>query len=103
VILSATSFNLQFPTIHQFAGSALKQHGEKLASIVLMLSNLALFDFTLFNRFKKRHLACVIVYMALKLESPEQVRSREVMEAGNIPEDIFRECSKMLLSLYQDR
>jgi cyclin B len=27
LILLATSFNLQFPTIHQFAGLALEQHG----------------------------------------------------------------------------
>jgi hypothetical protein len=66
-----------------------------------MLANLALFDFTLFNRFQKRHLASVIIYVALKLENPDKIRSRDVMEESNIPEDIFRECSKMLLHLYQ--
>lgn len=103
VILTATGFNLQFPTIHQFAGVALQQHGERLADAVAMLSNLALFDFSLFNRFSKRHLACVIMYIALKIESPQQVRSRDVMEASNIPEETFRECSRMLFALYQDR
>jgi hypothetical protein len=68
-----------------------------------MLSNLALFDFSLFNRFQKRHLACVILYLALKIESPQQVRSRDVMQASSIPEEVFRECSQMLLALYQDR
>jgi hypothetical protein len=67
VILTATQFNLQFPTIHQFAGLALKQQGQELTSNILMLANLALFDFTLFNRFKKRHLASVIIYLAMKL------------------------------------
>jgi hypothetical protein len=66
-----------------------------------MLANLALFDFTLFNQFKKRHLASVIIYLALKLESPDRVRSRDVIEESNIPEDIFKECYKMLLNLYQ--
>ena len=50
-----------------------------------MLANLALFDFTLFNQFRKRHLASVIIYLALKLESPDKVRSRDVMEESNIP------------------
>ena len=103
VILTATSFNLQFPTIHQFAAVALQQHGPRLAESVGMLANLALFDFSLFNRFQKRHLACVILYLALKFESPQQVRSKDVIEAGNIPEEVFRECSQMLLALYQDR
>lgn len=78
VILTATSFSLQFPTIQQFAGVALQQHS-RLAEAVAMLSNLALFDFSLFNRFQKKHLACVILYLALKIESPQQVRSRDVM------------------------
>jgi hypothetical protein len=103
VILTATSFNLQFPTIHQFAGVALEQHGPRLGEAVAMLSNLAMFDFSLFNRFRKRHLACVILYIALKIESPQQVRSRDVIEASNIPEEVFRECSRMLMALYQDR
>lgn len=103
VILSATSFNLQFPTIQQFAGLPMEQHSEKLRSMVVMLSNLALFDFTLFNRFKKRHLAVVIMYIALKLENPDCVRSRDVMEESNVPEDVFRECSRLLLGLYQER
>lgn len=79
VILMATSFNLQFPTIHQFAGVALQQHGQQLADSVGMLANLALFDFSLFNRFQKRHLASVILYVALKFESPQQVRSKDVI------------------------
>jgi hypothetical protein len=103
VILTTTSFNLQFPTIQQFSGVALEQHGSRLAEQVAMLSNLALFDFSLFNRFQKRHLAIVIVYLALKFESPQQVRSKDIIEAHNIPEDVFRECSQMLLALYQDR
>jgi hypothetical protein len=68
-----------------------------------MLSNLALFDFSLFNRFQKRHLASAIIYLALKFESPQQVRSRDIIEGHNIPEDVFRECSQMLLALYKDR
>jgi cyclin B len=103
VILTATSFNLQFPTIHQFAAVALQQHGQHLAESVTMLANLVLFDFSLFNRFQKRHLACVILYIALKFDSPQQVRSRDMIEASNIPEEVFRECSQMLLALYQDR
>jgi hypothetical protein len=79
VILTTTRFNLQFPTIHQFAGLTMQSQGEKLTNNVLMLANLALFDFTLFNRFKKRHLASVIIYLALKLESPDRVRSRDVI------------------------
>lgn len=79
LILTVTSFNLQFPTIQQFAGVALQEHGERLAEAVGMLSNLALFDFSLFNRFSKRHLACVILYIALKIESPQQVRSRDII------------------------
>lgn len=71
--------------------------------MVIMLSNLALFDFTLFNRFKKRHLAVVIMYIALKLENPDCVRSRDVMEESKVPEDVFRECSRLLLVLYQER
>lgn len=101
LILSATCFNLQFPTIHQFAGVALERHGERLSGMVLMLSNLALFDFTLFNRFKKSHIASVIVYIALKLEDPDKIRWREVIEESKMPEEVFRECSKMLLNLYQ--
>ncbi len=66
VILTVTSFKLQFPTIQQFAGVALQEEG-RVGEAVAMLSNLALLDFSLFNRFQKKHLACVILYLALKI------------------------------------
>ena len=74
-----------------------------MAGYMGVLSTLTLFDFTLFNCYKKRHLAAVVVYLALKFENSGQVRSRQVMEEGGIPEDVFKECSKALINLYNQR
>jgi hypothetical protein len=46
---------------------------------ILLLSNLSMLDFTLFNRYKKRHLAAVILYFALKLENPNKIKSKDVI------------------------
>ena len=80
LILTATGFNLQFPTIHQFAGPALVGVRDRLTPTVHVLANLSLFDFTLFNRFQKRHLASVILYLALKLDDPDNVHSKDIMK-----------------------
>lgn len=103
VILTATSFNLQFPTLHQFTALALAPHGEEVSATVAQLSSLVLFDFALCNRFQKQHLASVVVYFALKLQDPTQIKSKEVMESSQVPEEVFRECFMLLVALYRDR
>jgi len=49
-------------------------------------------DFTLFNRFKKRDLSAVILYLALKLENSQQAKSREIIAKTNMQESTFKEC-----------
>jgi len=43
-------------------------------------------DFSLFNRFKKRHLAAVVFYLALKLEDPNKIKSKDIMTQIGMPE-----------------
>ena len=103
IILIATNFSLQLPTLSQFTGIAIQRHGPHLTSVITELSRLALFDFTLLNRFKKQHLSAVIVYFAQKLHDPSQVRSQEVMQEKEVPEEVFKECFMLLLGLYRSR
>lgn len=49
-------------------------------------------DFSLFNRFKKRDLAAVIFYLALKLENPHQIKSKDIIAQSNMTESTFKEC-----------
>ena len=68
IILSVTKFNLQFPTIHQYIGVIVeKTTSQEMLNNILLLTYLSMLDFTLFNRYKKRHVAAVILYLALKL------------------------------------
>jgi len=50
-----------------------------------MLSNLVLFDFTLFNRFKKQHIAVVVLYFGMKLQDPTKIKSKDIIEQNQIP------------------
>ncbi len=68
-----------------------------------MLSNLAIFDFTLFNQFKKQHLAAVIIYFAMKMKDPTTIKSRDVIKNKNVPEEVFAQCSKIIANLHRDR
>lgn len=69
LILEVTKFNLQFPTIEQFTSQMFhnQQISDQLAQQIRALSNLSIFDFKLFNCYKKMHLSTVIVYFSAKL------------------------------------
>lgn len=59
---------MQFPTLYQFTGLALEHYGGDLDKVVNELVRLSMFDYNLFNNFKKQHLAAVIVYFAAKIK-----------------------------------
>ena len=67
LILTTTNFNMQFPTLYQFSGLRLENYGGVLDKTVNQLIKLSMFDFNLFNSFKKQHLTAVIVYFASKV------------------------------------
>ena len=62
-----------------------------------------MFDFNLFNRFRKQHLTAVIVYFAAKVNENSFMRSRDIIEETGVPEGIFRECLMILLGIYRSR
>ena len=68
LILTTTNFNMQFPTLYQFSSLALEHYGGDLDKVVNELIKLSMFDFNLFNNFRKQHLAVVIVYFAAKIK-----------------------------------
>lgn len=103
VILIATGFALQFPSIGEFTTPIFHgELGDQLSSLVRMLSNLCLFDFKLFNLFKKAHLATVIVYFASKIMRTEGVRSKEMMAKSGMSDEIFRSCLLLLAGIYKE-
>jgi hypothetical protein len=63
---------------------------DQMKSHILSLSNLVLFDFRLFNRFKKEHISAVIVYFAAKLVNMENISSRDLIKKSGMNEGIFR-------------
>ena len=67
LILTTTNFNLQLPTLNQFTSLLLQHYNLELDSSVSDLIKLALFDCLLLNKFKKQHVASVIIYFAAKL------------------------------------
>jgi hypothetical protein len=86
LILTATNFNLQFPTLHQFTGLLLHHYNLKLDSTVNDLIKLSMFDCLLLNRFKKQHLSAVILYFAAKIKDPSMLRSKHIIEELGVPE-----------------
>ena len=86
LILATTNFNLQFPTLQQFAGLVLEHYGMELDSTVRDLIRLSMFDCLLFNRYKKQHLASVIIYFAAKINESSMLRSRDMMEELGVPQ-----------------
>lgn len=103
LILTTTNFNLQFPTLHQFTGLVLQHYKLELDTIVSDLIRLSMFDCLLLNRFKKQHLASVIIYFAAKINEESILRSKDIIEELGVPEEIFRECFTILLGLYRTR
>jgi hypothetical protein len=69
LILTTTNFSLQVPTLHQFTQLTLEHYGSQHAELIWELNNLVMFDFSLFNRYQKQHLAAVTTYFALKLNN----------------------------------
>jgi hypothetical protein len=90
LILTTTSFSLQFPTLNQFTGLVQQHYELELESTVSELSRLCLFDCTLMNKFKKQHLASVVIYFAAKVKESDILRSKNIIEELGVPEDIFR-------------
>lgn len=86
LILTTTNFNLQFPTLHQFAGLVLQHYGLNLDQTVNDLIKLSMFDCILANKFKKQHLASVIIYFAAKLNESSILRSKDIIEELGVPE-----------------
>ena len=71
LILTTTNFNLQFPTTNQFTNIFLFHYKLDLHVMVGDLINLSMFNCILFSKFRKQHLAAVIVYFAAKMvDSP---------------------------------
>lgn len=69
LILLATDFNLQVPTVINFSNqlTRLADLPETCLQLVKKLSNLCVFDHILFNHYKKIHLAISIVYFSAKI------------------------------------
>jgi len=103
LILTSTNFSLQFPTLHQFTSLVLEHYALDLDSTVNDLMKLSMFDCILFNKFKKQHLASVIIYFAAKIREASILRSKDIIEELGVPEETFRECFKLLLGLYRSR
>jgi len=49
-----------------------------------------MFDFALFNRFQKQHLASVTLFLGIKINNGNTVRPKEIMEGLQVPEEVFR-------------
>ena len=77
--MTTTNFSLQVPTLYQFTQLALEHYGSQHAELVWELNNLVMFDFALFNRYQKQHLAAVITYFALKLNNKDEVRPMDII------------------------
>ena len=103
LILTTTCFSLQFPTLNQFTGLLLQHYSLELEGSVADLIRLVMFDCMLLNRFKKQHVASVIIYFAAKLNEESMLRSKDMMEELGVPEEVFRECFNLLLGLYRSR
>lgn len=65
-ILTLTNFNLQFPTLSNFIEPVMtgQDMSEKFKKTVSYLSKLIVWDFNLFNRFRKLHVTGGIFYLA---------------------------------------
>lgn len=83
-LLHSTDFKLQFPTLQQFTNQLLKDSepskvSKEYSRYVKLISNLTVFNFDLFNKFKKMHLAGVIIYFAGKLMNLDHFKSSAIM------------------------
>ena len=65
-------------------------NGEEVVKTVSDLNNLAMFDFALFNRYQKQHLASATLFLGIKINNGNTVRPREIMEGLQVPEEVFR-------------
>lgn len=103
VILIATDFNLQFPTVIEFADCLAKdmQLSDTCLTLVKNLSNLCVFDFDLFNKYKKNDLASVVVYLASKIGGADNIRSKDLIEQYSVEAETFRECLFSLINIYK--
>ena len=103
LILMATEFNLQFPTVIEFADVCAKENelSDGCMTLVKNLSNLCVFDFDLFNKYKKNDLASVVVYLASKIGGAENIRSKDLIERYGIESETFRECLYSLINIYK--
>ena len=79
LILVTTGFNLQFPNLNQFTAILLQHYGLELESSVNDLIRLTMFDCLLLNKYRKQHVASVIVYFAAKLNEQTMLSSREII------------------------
>lgn len=49
-----------------------------------------MFDFALFNRYQKQHLATATLFLGLKINNGAAIRPKEIMEGLQVPEEVFR-------------
>jgi len=49
-----------------------------------------MFDFALFNRYQKQHLASATLFLGIKINNGNTIRPKEIMEGLQVPEEVFR-------------
>lgn len=102
-ILSELNFDLQIPTIHQFAGRMIavcgfqKQH----AFIVKSLADMIIFDFITFNTFRKNELLTAIIYFVAKVYKLEEVKSKLSAFKTRVNPETFKKCFLVAANLFK--
>lgn len=93
-ILTVVKFNLQFPTLVNFLTPLINDStlSEQFKKIVETFSKVIVFDFNLFNRYKKIELSGVILCFTAKLLKMERFDAFELMREMDIDESRFKSC-----------
>ena len=74
---------------------------DKFKKTVNYLSKLIVWDFNLFNRYRKLHVTGAILYLASVLLNEERFSAQQVMRVMDIDEDTFKEVFSSLFQLYR--
>ena len=100
IILSAVSFNLQIPTIHQYIGKIVEDYElcEEQQGSIKMLSDMLMYDFNVFNSFEKVYLATAMVSVTGKIEKIS--KNFEELEKG-LKESTLKKCKMAIISMYK--
>lgn len=101
-ILTVVKFNLQFPTLVNFLTPLVNDPtlSEQFKKIVETFCKVIVFDFNLFNRYKKTELSGVILCFTAKLLKMDKFEAFEMMRKMDINEERFKHCYEELLILY---